>query len=186
MDKQLQADKVILLAAEIDSSDRKRVAANINPAMTVIACVEIGNFNASEARNFSSQLAEITPAIKSIRRDVQDVVKHMVYLPSLGSKEAADKKVDEIQRLGITEFFVIQDTTPLRYGISLGIFKSEEAAQTHVANLLHRGVSGARVVSRNVSGHKVAFQLQDLNNDAQAAVDKLKVSFPNQEMHRCG
>ncbi|MFC5473139.1 SPOR domain-containing protein [Paraherbaspirillum soli] len=187
--KQLQADKIKLMAADrIPAADSAAPAAPTPVAADTapIACTEIGNFNAAEARKFSSQWAELMPAVKLARRDIQEVASHMVYLPPLGSKEAADKKADDLRQLGITEFFVIQDATPLRYGISLGIFKTEEAAQKQVANLARKGLNGARVGTRSASAHKTAFQLKNLDAPAKAALDKIKADFPAQEMRSCG
>ena len=195
--KQLQADKIKLLAADAvpaaaaTATPAPAAAAGADSAppqvadATPVACTEIGNFSAAEARRFSSQLAELTPNIKFVRRDVQEIASHMVYLPSLGSKEAADKKADDLRRLGISDFFVIQDGGPLRFGISLGIFKTDEAAQKQVANLAKRGLSGAKVGSRNASSTKVAFQLRDLGGDSKVAFDKIKTDFPGQEVRSC-
>ncbi|MEO6918226.1 MAG: SPOR domain-containing protein [Collimonas sp.] len=194
--KQLQADKIKLAASEAGSASTTAPAAAEASAATAastpstadlapVACTEIGNFSASEARRFSSQLAERTPALKFVRREIQEVASHMVYLPSLGSKDAADKKADEVRRLGINDFFVIQDSSPLRYGISLGIFKTDEAAQKQVANLAKRGLSGAKVGTRSISSSKVAFQLRDMGGDAKLAFDKIKTDFPTQEVRSC-
>jgi hypothetical protein len=208
--KQLQADKIKMTVAEAapaasatsaasatlasatsaaaaSAAAASAAAASVAPAgpAPVVACTEIGNFTAAEARRFSSQLAERTPAIKFVRRETQEVASHMVYLPSLGSKEAADKKADEVRRLGISDFFVIQDSSALRYGISLGIFKTDEAAQRQVASLAKRGLSGAKVGTRTVSSSKVAFQLRDLGGDAKLAFDKIKLDFPGQEVRSC-
>ncbi|AMP12079.1 sporulation related domain protein [Collimonas arenae] len=193
--KQLQADKIKLLTADavpVAAAASTPAAAASNDSappqvadVAPVACTEIGNFNAAEARRFSSQLAELTPSIKFARRDVQEVASHMVYLPSLGSKEAADKKADDLRRLGISDFFVIQDSSPLRFGISLGIFKTDEAAQKQVANLAKRGLTGAKVGSRNASSTKVAFQLRDLGGASKSAFDKIKADFPAQEVRSC-
>ncbi|WP_395823740.1 SPOR domain-containing protein [Collimonas sp.] len=209
--QQLQADKIKLLAADavvvpVASSAPTSApnpapdpAPNPIPAAAAgadtappqaadaapLACTEIGNFNAAEARRFSSQLAEMTPNIKFIRRDVQEVASHMVYLPSLGSKDAADKKVDDLRRLGISDFFVIQDSSPLRFGISLGIFKTDEAAQKQVANLARRGLSGAKIGTRNAGSTKVAFQLRDLGGASRVAFDKIRLDFLGQEVRSC-
>ncbi|SDX81037.1 Sporulation related domain-containing protein [Collimonas sp. OK242] len=189
--KQLQADKIKMTVAEAApaASAALASAASVAPAAAdlapVAACTEIGNFTAAEARRFSSQLAERTPAIKFVRRETQEVASHMVYLPSLGSKEAADKKADEVRRLGISDFFVIQDSSALRYGISLGIFKTDEAAQKQVASLAKRGLSGAKVGTRTVSSSKVAFQLHDLGGDAKIAFDQIRLDFPGQEVRSC-
>ncbi|AMP17275.1 SPOR domain-containing protein [Collimonas pratensis] len=191
--KQLQADKIKLVAS--DAAPAATATASVSapaaagaPAaadLAPVACTEIGNFSASEARRFSSQLAERTPNLKFVRREIQEVASHMVYLPSLGSKEAADKKSDEVRRLGINDFFVIQDSSVLRYGISLGIFKTDEAAQKQVASLAKRGLSGAKVGTRSVSSSKVAFQLRDMGGDAKLAFDKIKTDFPTQEVRSC-
>ncbi|AMP07529.1 SPOR domain-containing protein [Collimonas pratensis] len=193
--KQLQADKIKLVASDAApaataaaSASAPAPAAAGAPAaadLASVACTEIGNFSASEARRFSSQLAERTPNLKFVRREIQEVASHMVYLPSLGSKEAADKKSDEVRRLGINDFFVIQDSSALRYGISLGIFKTDEAAQKQVASLAKRGLSGAKVGTRSVSSSKVAFQLRDMGGDAKLAFDKIKTDFPAQEVRSC-
>jgi sporulation related protein len=189
--KQLQPDKIRMTATEAAPAAATSLAsAALAPAATAadlapVACTEVGNFTAAEARRFSSQLAERVPAVKFVRRETQEVASHMVYLPSLGSKEAADAKADEVRRLGISDFFVIQDSSPLRYGISLGIFKTDEAAQKQVASLAKRGLSGAKVGARSVSSSKVAFQLRDLGGDAKLAFDKIKLDFPAQEVRSC-
>ncbi|MEM4987899.1 SPOR domain-containing protein [Collimonas sp. H4R21] len=191
--RQLQPDKIRMTAAEnvmAPAAVASLASAALAPAPTAaelapVACTEVGNFTAAEARRFSSQLAERVPAVKFVRRETQEVASHMVYLPSLGSKEAADAKADEVRRLGISDFFVIQDSSPLRYGISLGIFKTDEAAQKQVASLAKRGLSGAKVGTRSVSSSKVAFQLRDLGGDAKLAFDKIKLDFPAQEVRSC-
>lgn len=189
--RQLQPDKIRMTAAESAPAAATSLAsAALAPAtaaadLAPVACTEVGNFSAAEARRFSSQLAERVPAVKFVRRETQEVASHMVYLPSLGSKEAADAKADEVRRLGISDFFVIQDSSPLRYGISLGIFKTDEAAQKQVASLVKRGLSGAKVGTRSVSSSKVAFQLRDLGGDARLAFDKIKLDFPAQEVRSC-
>ncbi|PFH09492.1 sporulation related protein [Collimonas sp. PA-H2] len=192
--KQLQADKIKLVASDGVPAATAAATASASGAaastpsaaeLAPVACTEIGNFSASEARRFSSQLAERTPTLKFVRREIQEVASHMVYLPSLGSKDAADKKADEVRRLGINDFFVIQDSSALRYGISLGIFKTDEAAQKQVASLAKRGLSGAKVGTRSVSSSKVAFQLRDMGGDARLAFDKIKTDFPTQEVRSC-
>lgn len=191
--KQLQADKIKMTVAEAAPAASAAVASmeSLTPATAaadpapVVACTEIGNFAAAEARRFSSKLAERAPNVKVVRRETQEVASHMVYLPSLGSKEAADKKADEIRRLGISDFFVIQDSSALRYGISLGIFKTDEAAQKQVASLAKRGLGGAKVGTRTASSSKVAFQLRDLGGDAKIAFDKIRLDFPGQEVRSC-
>ncbi len=213
MSTQLAADKIVLLAnmpepsvvtptdtpaatPTASAADKPVAAAATKPAVVkpaatlavVSACTEIGNFSAAEARKFASLVAEKIPAITVNRHEAQDVSSYMVYLPSLGSKEAADKKSDELRGLGINDFFVIQDSTSnLRYGISLGIFKTSENANTQIANLAKKGINGAQISPRNSTGGngKVAFQLHSLTAAAKTELDGIKASFPQQELRSC-
>lgn len=151
----------------------------------VLACAEIGNFNAEEAKRFSAQLAPLALGRRVTQRPVLEVASHMVYIPPQADKEAAEKKAGELRRLGIDDFFIIQDNSPLRWGISLGVFKMEEAARAHLANLNQKGVRSARIGQRSVSTHLVAFRLRDLDEDSSKAVQKVKAAYARQEMRSC-
>ncbi|MGS0740377.1 SPOR domain-containing protein [Glaciimonas sp. GG7] len=188
---QLQADKIKLVPA-IDP-DAHPAAAESAPTetapaaapVTISACTEIGNFSAGEARRFASQWSELAPTVPIGRREIKEIGSYRVYLPSLGSKEAADKKIEELRGLGIKDFFVITDAPNIRYGISLGILKTEEAAQTQVAMLGKKGLVGTRIEPRNATMGKVAFQLRDLNTQSKAAFDKIVANFTGKEITRC-
>ena len=105
--------------------------------------------------------------------------------PPLAGKEAADKKAGELKQLGVTDFFVIQDKSALQWGISLGIFKSEEAARNHLAALNKKGVRSARLGEQGSSVSKFALQLRGLDVVAKNSVEKIKEDFLRQEMREC-
>ena len=152
---------------------------------TLIACTEIGNFEPAEAKRFEQQLAALALGDRQSRRNVKEVASHMVYIPPLGDKEAAENKAGELKRIGITNYFIIQDNSNLRWGISLGVFKTEEAARNHLANLNRQGVRSARVGARSITSSKMAFQLHDLDAATKARLDTIKTRFPAQDMRQC-
>lgn len=151
----------------------------------VIACTEIGNFNAEDARRFSAQLATLSLGEHVRQRPVREVTSHIVYIPPQADKDAADKKAEELRGMGIEDFFIIQDNSSLRWGISLGVFKTEEAARAHLASLSQKGVRSARIGERGVNSGLVAFQLREIDADQKAALEKIKARFPRQETRRC-
>jgi hypothetical protein len=170
------------------------ISANVAQAMQdgqgdkkgdVLACVELGNFQPSEAPRIEDRLKQLALGDRQARINIVDVASHIVYIPPQGSKEGADKKAGELRRLGINDFFVVQDQSNLRWAISLGVFKSEDAAKAHLANLNSRGVHTARVGARAVSSTKFAYQLHTLSPEEKARVDSIKADFPNQEMRNC-
>lgn len=151
----------------------------------VLVCAEIGNFSPAEAKRFSAQLAPLSLGPKVTQRQVQEVATHMVYIPPQVDKEAAEKKAGELRRLGVEDFFIIQDNSSLRWGISLGVFKMEEAARAHLANLNQKGVRTARIGQRSVSTNLVAFRLRDLDAESRDALQKIRAGFARQEMRSC-
>lgn len=149
----------------------------------LVACTEIGNFSAEEAKRFGAQLAALPFANRVEQRPVREVTSHIVYIPPQADREAAEKKAEELRGLGIQDFFIIQDNSSLRWGISLGVFKTEEAARTHLANLSQKGVRTARVGERSAS--LVAFRVRDLEPEQKAVLERVKARFPKQEIRRC-
>jgi hypothetical protein len=152
----------------------------------VLACTEIGNFNPVEARRFEAQLTALALGDKLARRDIKEMSSHMVWIAPQGGKEGADKKAGELRNLGITDFYVILENTPQRWGISLGIFKTEEAARAHLATLTQKGVRSARLTEHKIALTKTAFQLRQLDAGAKDILDRVKTGFPAQEARECG
>ena len=150
-----------------------------------MACVEIGNFNPDDAKRFAAQLKTAGLSERVKERSIQEVASHLVYIPPQTDRDGADKKASELRRLGITDFFIIQDNSPLRWGISLGVFKTEEAARNHLGMLVQKGVRTARIGQRSVTANLVAYQLRDLDAQKKWVIDKIKSGFPKQEERAC-
>jgi hypothetical protein len=161
------------------------VAAVIEKKPDLSACLEVGNFNAEEAKRFTTQLTTSQLVERATQRSVQEVASHIVYIPPQGDKESADKKVGELRRLGITDFYVMQDNSPMRWGISLGVFRTEESARAHLAALNLKGVRSARIGQRTVSTSMVAFQFRNLEPEKKWLVEKIKSGFARQEIRSC-
>jgi len=169
------------------SADAK-TSAPPEPKVDTIACTEIGNFNGVEARKFDAQLAALNLKVKPTTASIQEIASHMVYIPSQESKDGADRKAAELRRLGIQDFYVIPDSQPnpaLHWAISLGVFKTEEAAKAYIGQLIPRGVRSARIMARTLSTSKQAYQWHNIDASTKAVLDELKDKFPAQEMRNC-
>jgi hypothetical protein len=151
----------------------------------VIACLEVGNFLQTEATRIEDKLKTLALGERQSRINVTEVATHMVFIPPQGSKEGADKKAGELRRLGINDFYIVQDQSNLRWGISLGVFKTEEAAKLHLNNLSNKGVRSARIGPRTVSTNKFAYQLHTLTAEEKTKYDAIKAEFPAQENRNC-
>lgn len=180
--KQHHADQLKLLTAA-EAVSPSEPASEKKPE--VIACLEVGNFQQNDIPKFEEKLKSLAMGDRQSRINVVDVATHMVFIPSQGSKEGADKKAGELRRLGINDFYIVQDQSNLRWGISLGVFKTEEAAKLHLNNLSNKGVRSARIGPRTVSTNKFAFQFRAMSAEEKSKYDVIKAEFPAQENRNC-
>jgi hypothetical protein len=152
-----------------------------------IACLEVGNFVLADARKFEERLAPLALGDRQQRRNLpgQEISSYIVHIPPQGSRAAADNKADELRALGITNFFVMNDSSPLRWGISLGVFRTEAAAQSQLATLNKQGVQGARVASRYTANKQLLYQFRGITDDAKDRIAKILARFPEQETRAC-
>jgi cell division septation protein DedD len=149
------------------------------------SCVEIGNFNAADAQRFESRLAALSLGDRVSKHGVQEVLRHMVYIPPQADREAAERKTAELRQLGVTDFYVIQDNSDMRWAISLGVFKIEDVARAHLADLSRKGVRSARIGERMLTTKAVAFRFKGWDAAMKEGVDKIRTDFPNLEMREC-
>ncbi|XLZ67887.1 SPOR domain-containing protein [Massilia sp. SR12] len=193
LQKQQNVDKLQLVSASKAEAAAAAVAAVVNPPPVprdepaTIACLEAGNFQLPEARKFEDRLAPLALGDRQQRRNLpgQEVSSYIVHIPPLGSRAAADKKADELRNLGITNFFVMNDSSPLRFGISLGVFRTEAAAQAQLAALNKQGVQSARVAPRYTGSKQLIYQFRDISEDTKARIAKIVAKFPEQETRSC-
>lgn len=189
MKNQANAARLTLVSAAQASAagERASVAQALvaAPQPERAACVEAGDFTLPEARRFEAQLAALELGEHQTRHSVaeQEITSHIVYIQPQGSKEAAERQTIELRNMGVTNYFIIADNSPLKWGISLGVFKSAAAAQSLLAALNKKGVRGARVGARGYN--KIAYRFQDIDAGARARLDEIKQGFPGQQLRSC-
>ena len=155
------------------------------PVTPTTSCIEIGSFTPTEAGRFEARLEQLGLAGKVSRREVPGAASYMVMIPPQGSMDAAERKTTELRALGVTDSYIVQDASPRRWGIALGTFRTEEAANAHLATMSRRGVRTARVVEAGTGPARVAIQLRGLDAAAEAQVSRARAEFPRQESHGC-
>ena len=195
---QLQAGKLTLLTQEQATAPAAPppaadAATPATPATAApapppsYACTEVGNFLLADGRRFEAQVAALDLGDRQSRRNVagQEISSYMVYIPPQGSKEGADRKAGELKQLGVTNYFIMNEVSPQRWGISLGVFKSENSAQSQLAALNKQGVHSARIAPRYSASKQMAYRFRDLDAATRARLEKIKAQFPDQELRNC-
>ena len=192
--KQLNAGKLTLVSAARANAAVAAAAPAAAPASPAaapaadvrLACIEIGAFGLADGRRFEALLAPLALGDRQSRRNVagQEISSYIVYIPQT-TKEGAERKVGELKQLGVANYFIMSDNPVMRWGISLGVFKSEAGAQTLLAALNKQGVHSARVAPRMSASRQLAFQFRDIDAAAKARLDRIAAGFPEQDSKTC-
>jgi hypothetical protein len=146
------------------------------------ACLEWGIFAGPGVAKAEVALAKLELPAERIERMVTDAGGYWVYIPPLKTKADADRKVGELRDLGVTEFFVVQDPGQWRYAISLGIFRSDEAAQAYLAKLKRQKVRSAIAARRENFLKQVAFYVREPDEATVARLTVIQQEFPDTEL----
>jgi sporulation related protein len=162
-----------------------QAAARAPEPVKVAACMELGAFNQAEAAKVEQALASLALGERLSQRRVEETAGFWVYLPPQPSRQGANRKIAELKKLGVGEFFIVQDDPEYRYAVSLGVFKSREAARSRLAELRGKGVRSARVGARETQVPKVFFAVRDVPGPEAARLNELRQSFPGAELKDC-
>lgn len=174
--EQVQPDKIKLLSPqEVAALGPSKAAALAN------VCLEWGPFGESER---ARALADIEPLglgkLVSQRR-IETPAAWWVYLPPFATKAAAEKRAAELKAAGQKDLFVV-DGGPQRLAISLGVFRTEDAANAQLAELTKQGVAGAKVGPRQQVVVQSLIVIRDPQQPVIAKLRELTPGYPAAEM----
>jgi hypothetical protein len=152
-----------------------------------LACIDVGSFSANEARRFESRLASLALGERQSRQAVQaqDVTSYLVNIPPQPSKDAADRKAAELRGMGVSNFFVMSGDSPLKWAISLGVFKTESGAQTLLAQLNKQGVHSARITPRGPQTTRYSYRFREIEDDARERIVSVADAVSSAEVQNC-
>ncbi|MFC5513631.1 SPOR domain-containing protein [Massilia jejuensis] len=193
---QLAADRVVLLSGAQAQAIAQAAAPAAAPATgaavpalpaPAVACVETDAFTAFEARRFETRLARLGLGARQTRLTIpfQEVNSYMVYLPPQDGKEGADRRTAELRERGVTNSFVMQGESPLKWAISLGVFKTEAAARAESARLAKQGVANTRVLPRGPQTQRFAYRFREIDTVIRNRIVEAGRGMPAAVLHTC-
>lgn len=156
------AEKIRLLAVPSGADVRRAVASQSETPASVAAPVEAGPKGAMRCLSWSSMdaagLAAIEARLKQLgiaanRYDIEleKALGWWVYLPPAANDAALQASIEEVRRLGITDYAPVRSGS-LRNALSLGALGNLAQARAHAARLTDKGVKGVKFGPRPESG----------------------------------
>jgi hypothetical protein len=146
------------------------------------ACVEWGAFGGPDVARADGALLALALPAEAVQRRVLDIDGYWVHMPAFKTKAEVDRKLGELKALGVTDFFVVQDAGPWRNAVSLGLFKSEDAANTELERLRKLGVRSAVVTRREKFLKQVSYFVREPSAATIARITELQRDFPTAEI----
>lgn len=149
------------------------------------ACLEWGAMLGGDAARAAQALEPLGLGARLTQRKLEEVAGYWVYIGPLASRQAATQKTGELKRLGVEDYFVVPDDPKWRNAISLGVFKTEDAAKARLEALRARGVKTATSGARDTPLSKTYFQVRDANATLTSKLNELKQGFAGTEVREC-
>lgn len=178
------------LAAQIEP-DRLRIAGKggAPPAPATQAPSEQCRAFAGLEREAAGRLAELLTGrdaqLKLEQRVLEEPPSWWVYIPPLPNGAQADRKAAELSRLGIKDFYVVRESGPNQFAVSLGLFRSEEGAKEYLAALQRKTVKSARILARETAGDKAVVEVRGSADSLAKALEALPAEFAALQQTEC-
>jgi hypothetical protein len=184
--RQIEPDKLkVVSPAELSTMPLAQKKPLPPQAAPVLACIEWGGFAPADLPRAEKALEPLGLGARLGQRRSEELASWWVHIPAQPTRQAAINKAAELKNLGVQDYFVVTEEGPHRWAVSLGVFRTEEAAQAHLALLHGRGVRSARVSVRETMVPKVWLQVKSVDAALEARLKELVARVEPSELKPC-
>lgn len=140
-------------------------------------CVEWGPFADAERARAEADLQPLALGrLVSLRPVVSDPSSYWVNLGGLGTRAAAERRAAELRAQAIADLSVV-DYPRGQFTVSLGVFRSEAAANARAETLTARGVTGTQVEPRGQANGQSMIVVRDAREPIVARLRELQGQY---------
>ena len=154
-------------------------------APSSIACLEWGSFTVNDYPRAQKALEPLGLGNRLAQRRTEEVAGWWVHIPSQGSRQAALRKSGELKALGVEDYFIVAEDGEWRWALSLGVYRTEEAAHARLAGLRAQGVRTAVVAPRETVVPKVWLQVKGIDPGMEARLRDIAKQIEGSELRSC-
>lgn len=178
----LDAEKIIPTAGEAEPTGGQESSPNN------LICLEWGEFSDEELKLVNSAMSDLSLEGKLSKREVEYEIKYWVFIPPLKDKAATTEKISQLKERDVSEYFIVQEAGVWQNAISLGVFKTQEAAQNFLTALRAKGVRSAQMGERGSKLKINILRFDEVDAATEAKLTELQGNFSNSELNsvQCG
>jgi SPOR domain len=179
LSRQIEPDKLKVIAPHelppVSAAKKQSLAST---------CLEWGSFTVADAPRAEQALEPLGLGARLAQRRTEELAGWWVFIPAQGDRQSALKRAAELRNLGI-DYFIVQEEGEHRWALSLGVFRSEEAAQARLAGLRAQGVRGARIGPRETVVPKIWLQVKSVDAPLHARLKEIARQLEGSELRDC-
>ena len=153
--------------------------------VAALGCLEWGSFTVADSKQAEKALEPLALGERLAQRRTEEAANWWVFIPPQASRQAAFKKAAELKALGVTDYFIVGEEGETPWALSLGVFRTEEAAQTRLAALRGQGVRSAVVGSRETMVPKVWLQVKGIDAATESRLKEIARQIDGSELRTC-
>lgn len=158
------------------------------PAPQAPKCMEWGSFTLTDAPRAEKVLEPLALGARLSHRRTEETAGWWVFIPpqrAANQRQAALRKASELRSLGVDDYFIVQEEGRHRWAVSLGVYRTEEAARARLAGLRDQGVRSAVVGARETVVPKVWLQVKGVDAALESKLKELAVQVESTELRSC-
>jgi hypothetical protein len=173
--EQVQPEKIKLLTPQqVAALGPSKVAALAD------VCLEWGPLADADRARALADLDPLALGKLLTQKRIETTTSFWVYLPAAPSRFEADRRVADLRTRGLGDVAVV-DAGTQRNAVSLGLFQTEDAANTRLSEALKLGVTNARVGPRQQVVTNTVLVIRDPQAQVVAKVRDLMSAYPGTE-----
>ena len=116
-------------------------------------CHAWANLTPDQADRLSQRLRRVGATPIRTRTETPD--SWWVRIPPQRSRTDAERRVVELNLLGVSDTFIVQESGPNQNAVSLGLFKTENRARILLGQLRAKGVENAGIEPRMSTSYRI-------------------------------
>ena len=163
------------------SSEIPSFAASHIQAANTAACLEWSEFSGADLLRANAMLSALNLGNKLAQRQVEYTSGFWAYIPPAKTRAATDKKSAELKARGVDHFIVLE-SGKWHNAISLGVFKTDDAAHKFLDKLSAQGIKTAQVGERLTKLKFTVFMLKELDATEVEKIKSLQIQFPGSQL----
>jgi hypothetical protein len=145
-------------------------------------CAEWGEFSGDDLQRAQQVLATLKLGDSLSQRSVEQNHGYWVYIPPMKKRSAVERKIAQLKERGVKDYFVVQEKGKWQNAISLGVFKTKEAAEKYLESLRSKDVRTAKLGERTSKLRFTIFMIKGLDSGTKDKLTALQKDFPDGEL----